>query len=100
MLTGTYPDPEFFSAGHATDLPVITAQWGVYLRCHGTTGQYEGEYGRTWLMPWAKCFAKLLQEGFAVYAFFNNTDEAVPSSAVSDAMTLAACVKERLETPL
>jgi uncharacterized protein YecE (DUF72 family) len=63
----------------------------VYLRFHGTEGNYGGEYGKERLRSWAECIKAWLAEERAVYAYFNND---VSGYALKDAQRL----KELLQT--
>jgi uncharacterized protein YecE (DUF72 family) len=55
----------------------------LYLRFHGTDGQYAGDYGRERLDPWARLAQSALAHELAVHAYFNNT---MAGDAVRDAM--------------
>jgi uncharacterized protein YecE (DUF72 family) len=54
----------------------------LYLRFHGTTGKYAGEYGLERLEPWARLARSALDRGLTVHAYFNNT---MAGDAVRDA---------------
>jgi uncharacterized protein YecE (DUF72 family) len=62
----------------------------LYLRFHGTTAKYAGEYGPNGLRPWASLAKPALGRGFAVHAYFNNTSAA---AAPRDARTLKALLE-------
>ncbi|KAI6661191.1 hypothetical protein LOD99_10170 [Oopsacas minuta] len=64
---------------------VYSCSWGVYLRYHGTTGQYEGCYGPEFLVGLVKEIENYIREGKKIFIYFNNTDDAKPSSAIQDA---------------
>jgi uncharacterized protein YecE (DUF72 family) len=49
----------------------------IYVRFHGTTGQYRGSYGSRQLEGWAQRLAAEWRAGRPVYAYFNNDPEAV-----------------------
>ena len=44
----------------------------AYIRFHGTSGHYAGEYTMPMLRPWADRIAVWLAQGLDVYAYFNN----------------------------
>ncbi len=50
---------------------VITASW-VYIRKHGPTGRYRGEYEKEQLILEAKKIKEWLEQGRDVFVFFNN----------------------------
>jgi uncharacterized protein YecE (DUF72 family) len=56
----------------------------LYLRFHGTTAKYAGEYGRDRLTPWARLARSALARGLTVHAYFNNT---MAGDAIRDART-------------
>ena len=49
----------------------------VYVRFHGTSGNYHGGYGRTALDAWARRLVTAWRDGRDVYAYFNNDPDAV-----------------------
>ena len=61
----------------------------VYLRFHGTSGQYHGSYSRRVLERWARWIAGWAQSGRNVYAYFNNDPDA---AAVANATALKKLV--------
>lgn len=65
----------------------------VYVRFHGTSGQYHGSYGPRTLDRWAERLAAEWREGRDVYAYFNNDPGAV---AVANAQALRARVETLL----
>lgn len=67
------------------------SSWGAYIRFHGSTGQYEGSYGKKVMSSWAKRIARWVTDDNQreVYVAFNNTDEATLPSAIQDARWLA-----------
>jgi uncharacterized protein YecE (DUF72 family) len=74
----TYDLLNKFSAGFCThDLPgrpsprVITGDL-IYLRFHGTTGRYAGNYSKSALQEWAHWIKDNLKGIRAVYSYFNN----------------------------
>lgn len=68
----------------------VTADW-VYLRFHGE--QYAGSYSSQFLTAEADRVAALLRDGYDVYAYFNNDEEA---HAAHDALALKRYVHDRL----
>ena len=66
-----------------------SCSWGVYLRYHGTTGQYEGSYGPEYLDTVREIGNKCVAAGKQLYIYFNNTDEGTPPSAIKDALYLS-----------
>lgn len=64
----------------------------VYVRFHGTSGQYHGSYNRRTLTRWAHRLAEQLRDGRQVFAYFNNDPAA---AAVENALTLRSAL-ERL----
>jgi uncharacterized protein YecE (DUF72 family) len=65
-----------------------TASW-VYIRNHGPTGRYHGNYGKDALAGWADQIAGWQEEGRDVWCFFDND---VKSAAPADAAKLAELV--------
>ena len=59
----------------------------VYLRLHGTTGKYAGEYGQKRLEPWAMLASSALERNIPVHTYFNNTQA---GAAVKDALRFGA----------
>lgn len=57
----------------------------VYVRFHGTTGEYHGSYSDRQLDRWARRLAERVGAGLPVYAYFNNDPEA---AAPANALTL------------
>jgi uncharacterized protein YecE (DUF72 family) len=57
----------------------------LYLRFHGTTGKYAGEYGTEGLRPWAELARSALRRDLEVHAYFNNT---MAGDAVRDVVRL------------
>lgn len=77
------------AAGGAHLRPVLTCDWGAYIRFHGQSGQYLGRHGDEQMQAWAERIAPLLHDqGRTVVAAFNNTDTEKPPSAVLDALAL------------
>lgn len=61
---------------------VITANW-VYIRKHGTTGKYQGEYTQQQLKTEAKKIKHYITTGKNVFIFFNNDfDGYAPKNAL------------------
>jgi uncharacterized protein YecE (DUF72 family) len=57
----------------------------VYVRFHGTSGEYHGEYSTSTLARWAHRLAEQSRAGRRVFAYFNNDPDAV---ATENAQTL------------
>jgi uncharacterized protein YecE (DUF72 family) len=57
----------------------------IYIRFHGTTGRYQGNYTKASLKNWAKWINENIKEVHSVYAYFNND---VSGHAISNAKTL------------
>ena len=57
----------------------------IYIRFHGSTGRYQGNYSKTALQGWAKWIKDNLKGKKAVYAYFNND---IDANAVRNAKTL------------
>ncbi len=65
--------------------PIVrTAPW-IYLRLHGPDGPYQGRYGRERLTPWAERIHRWAQNGYPVYCYFDNDQNAY---AIEDALIL------------
>jgi uncharacterized protein YecE (DUF72 family) len=62
----------------------VTASW-VYIRGHGPTGRYHGNYSDETLSAWARDIRKWRREGKDVWCFFDND---VKSAAPHDAQRL------------
>ncbi|AYV78846.1 MAG: hypothetical protein Edafosvirus38_6 [Edafosvirus sp.] len=67
------------------DYPLSICNWGVYIKFHGSKGQYVGNYENKILKESAKFLNKT---NLNVFAIFNNTDSNKPPSAIIDALTL------------
>jgi len=65
---------------------IITAR-SIYIRFHGTTGRYSGNYTDKMLAGWAEWIRQNAKSVKAVYAYFNND---VSGHAVKNAKTLLA----------
>ena len=50
---------------------VVTADI-IYVRFHGPTGKYEGDYSKSMLQSWAKWLKDQAKEVRSIYAYFNN----------------------------
>ena len=59
-----------------------TTTWGMYIRFHGSRGQYEGPYTDIFLKD---CLEKCSMHSKQLFVFFNNTDDGNPPSAIRDA---------------
>jgi uncharacterized protein YecE (DUF72 family) len=57
----------------------------VYLRFHGPTGRYQGNYTKAMLKNWAEWIKEHTQEVHSVYAYFNND---ISGHAIKNAKTL------------
>ncbi len=57
----------------------------IYVRFHGPTGKYEGEYCKSALRNWAKWLQEHIKGKKAIYAYFNNDYRAY---AIKNAKTL------------
>ena len=89
LASGITPPLEPQAEAGAPQLPVLTSDWGAYIRFHGQLGQYRGCHGEEQMRAWAARIAPLLRDqGRTVVAAFNNTDEDKPPSAVLDGMAL------------
>ncbi len=64
----------------------------IYVRFHGPTGRYQGNYSRAALQGWAKWIKDNLKGKKAVFAYFNNDYNAY---AINNAKTL----KKQLQNP-
>jgi uncharacterized protein YecE (DUF72 family) len=78
-----------FNAGFCihdfVDVPRIVTSDVIYLRFHGATGRYQGNYSKSALQDWAKWINDHIKGKKAVYAYFNNDAHAY---AVCNAKTL------------
>ncbi len=70
--------------------PKIIAGNVIYIRFHGTSGRYAGNYTRPMLAKWAEWIKANRESVSAVYAYFNND---VLGHAVANARTLKSLVK-------
>lgn len=57
----------------------------IYVRFHGSTGRYEGNYSKSALQSWAKWVKEHTKEVRSVYAYFNND---IDANAVRNAKQL------------
>lgn len=87
----TYEMLNRFNAGFCThDMPgnptphIITGNV-IYLRFHGPTGKYAGNYSKSALRDWAKWTKEHIEEVRSVYAYFNND---IHGHAIQNAKTL------------
>jgi len=74
----TYKLLSEFNAGFCIhDMPgmkvprVVTADI-IYIRFHGPTGKYQGNYSKSALQNWAKWLKEQTKEARSIYAYFNN----------------------------
>jgi uncharacterized protein YecE (DUF72 family) len=68
----------------------LTADF-TYIRFHGTTGRYQGEYTPEMLRKWADLIGQWRLELKDIYAYFNND---VGGHAIRNAMTLQSWLKQ------
>ena len=87
----TYKLLDKFGAGFCThDMPgiesprVITGKV-IYIRFHGSTGKYQGNYTKPMLEDWAQWIKENIKQVRSVYAYFNND---INANAVRNAKTL------------
>jgi uncharacterized protein YecE (DUF72 family) len=78
-------------AGSGITAPVVGPV--LYVRFHGASGDYHGSYNTPALTRWASQLAEHIDDGRAVYAYFNNDPEAV---AVRNALTLRRLLHRRI----
>jgi len=57
----------------------------IYIRFHGPTGRYQGNYSKSDLQNWAKWIKENSREVCGVYAYFNND---IDANAIRNAKTL------------
>ncbi|PRW59561.1 hypothetical protein C2E21_1706 [Chlorella sorokiniana] len=77
--------------------PLDCCDWGVYVRFHGSTGQYRGAYGATEMAKWAGWAAKWTAQGREAWFAFNNDNLAAKSAlpaAVLDCRDLASALRQ------
>ncbi|MEJ2551018.1 MAG: DUF72 domain-containing protein [Anaerolineales bacterium] len=72
------------------DCPQWVTAGSVYLRFHGSEGNYGGKYGPECLHPWAERIRTWMDEGRSIFAYFNND---VSGYALEDARTLLDLLK-------
>ena len=65
--------------------PRITTANLIYVRFHGPTGKYQGNYSKPALQSWAKWLKQHIKEVRSVYVYFNND---INANAVRNAKTL------------
>jgi hypothetical protein len=86
LASGITP-PLQIETGGGPHLPVLTCDWGCYIRFHGGRGQYSGRHGDEQMRAWAGRIAHLLRDqSRTVVVAFNNTDD--ENSAVKDGLAL------------
>ena len=71
--------------------PVISTASFVYIRLHGPVGKYNGRYSDETLHHWATAAVNWVNEGKAVYIYFDND---IGGHAVVDAQRLISLVKQ------
>ena len=74
--------------GHVEWPRALTSSW-IYLRLHGPSGRYAGEYGEQGLHPWTMVLNPRENRDIDAYIYFNNDFE---GCAVRDAVTLKEMV--------
>jgi len=57
----------------------------IYIRFHGSTGRYEGNYSKSALQNWAKWLKENTKQVQSIFAYFNND---IHANAISNAKTL------------
>ncbi len=76
--------------------PLDCCSWGVYVRFHGSTGQYQGEHGDREMGLWAQRAQQWAATGRQVWLAFNN-DAVSPGqqlpAAIRDCRSLAAALR-------
>jgi len=72
--------------------PKIITGGVIYIRFHGTSGRYAGNYTKPMLTRWAKWIEQNKENVRAVYAYFNND---VSGHAVANARTFRSLVSTR-----
>ncbi len=72
------------------EVPRIVTSDVIYVRFHGPTGRYQGNYSKSALQDWAKWIGQNMKGKKAVFAYFNNDYNAY---AIGNAKTL----KEQLQ---
>jgi len=72
------------------ETPRIITAGVIYIRFHGTTGRYAGNYSKPALAKWAKWIKENQKSVSAVYAYFNNDALA---HAITNARTLKSLVQ-------
>lgn len=92
LVDGPNPALEEFSR-------IDACSWGVYLRFHGSQGQYRGMYGCESMDSWAELIRGWSDTGRAVYIAFNNdnlisTDDKMPA-AIADCRHLATALRNK-----
>jgi len=93
---GTFKLLDDFDAGFCIhDLggvltPRIITGGVIYIRFHGTSGRYAGNYSKPMLAKWAEWIEENRKNAAAVYAYFNND---VLGHAVANAKTLKSLIK-------
>ena len=86
LASGITP-PLQTETGGGPHLPVLTCNWGCYIRFHGGRGQYSGRHGDEQMRAWAGRIAHVLRDqSRTVVVAFNNTDD--ENSAVKDGLAL------------
>lgn len=68
----------------------------VYVRFHGTSGQYRGSYSARDMQRWAAVLIDQWRDGRPVFAYFNNDPDA---AAPANAATLRAMLLKRSQSP-
>jgi uncharacterized protein YecE (DUF72 family) len=77
---------------HAAPAPWTVTARHVYVRGHGPTGQYKGNYSEATLRSWASHIQSWRDAQKTVYVFFDNDQK---SAAPKDAKRLLGVIEER-----
>jgi uncharacterized protein YecE (DUF72 family) len=64
----------------------------LYIRLHGPTGRYHGNYSPARLQDWAKAIARWNRQARTVYCYFDNDQK---SAAPQDAQSLIGLLRKR-----
>ena len=77
---------------HQAPAPWETTADHVYIRLHGPTGRYHGNYSPSRLQDWAKAIARWNRQARTVYCYFDNDQK---SAAPQDAQSLIGLLRKR-----
>jgi uncharacterized protein YecE (DUF72 family) len=81
---------------HGVQSPTEITTDFTYVRFHGTTGKYQGNYSTEMLEDWAKKIQTWQHQLSNIYVYFNND---VGGHAVRNALSLATMLGESVSTP-